>query len=371
MGRLLVASVILVGCGDGKPTPESVATGGKDGQHVDVTGEVHTVTWDSTMVAMRGVAHSEDFDAPGAIYPRTGDHYILIRSKKPPGITNGDPDFSIGNLVPAWGLGIHLTDIDPATPMPEVGAVVHVTGTFRRITWNGRDQQLPILDDATIDVISGPDPLGGPGDACTVDQACNARLVCDRATQKCTPPPHEIYWDDPWRDVNGACTADTDCPLGQHCKLDYTISATGAFPVHYLTAQDTGKHLCVLDAGTTIASTCPRIYTIRDLAGARFATGKEICIRITMLQPVPAADGDTHDQVIVDEPLPYPEADGPYNLFGGVTENGPMYKDPALGTSMVADPQPNAELIAVGTFRYDDGHGWHEMHPVKAYFPAP
>ena len=102
---------------------------------------------------------------------------------------------------------------------------------------------------------------------------------------------------------------------------------------------------------------------------ARFVTGKEICVRATLLAPTAAEDGDTHDQVVVDEPIPYPTDDIHYELFGATTENGPIYKDPTLPGGPVADPVAGQEFVAVGTYRYDPDHGWHEIHPVKAYFP--
>jgi hypothetical protein len=285
----------------------------------------------------------------------------------PDGITNGQPGFTPGKLAAAWGLGVHLTDIDPAVPLPEIDAVVRVTGTVHHITWNGREVTLPIVEPTQIDVISGRLAQLGPGATCALDQACNERLVCDRATHTCQPPPREIYWADPWHDVNGACDTDADCPLGQTCDQSYAIVATGAFRANYFPTTDPGRHLCRLVAGATVASQCPHIYTTRDLAGARFVTGKEICVRATLLTNTLANDGDTHDQMFVDEPIPYPIDDSDYHSFGATTENGPPYKDPAQPAGAIPDPQVGQEVIAIGTYRYDPDHGWHEVHPVKAY----
>jgi hypothetical protein len=185
------------------------------------------------------------------------------------------------------------------------------------------------------------------------------------------PPPREIYWADPWRDVNGACDSDADCPLGQVCDQTHTLGTTGDYAIHYFPTDDTGKHPCVLEPGATLASQCPRIYVMRDLAGARFVTGKEVCVRGVLLSPVPADDRDTHDQMKVDEPIPYPTADLGYHLFGATTENGPNYKDPSLPGGGVQDPVQNQEVVAIGTYRYDPDHGWYEVHPVKAYLPPP
>lgn len=402
MRLVCLIAIASLGCGGktGPMTPEQAASSAKDGQHVVVIGTVHTVTFDSVAVATRAAeraAHAGDMDwlleedteqvegnrtaaaaAPAPPYDdtenyhRTPDHYILIRSKVPPGVVQGQPGFTPGDLAAAWGLGIHVTNIDPPNdPMPEIGAKLKVTGTFRRITWNSREITLPIIDDATIEVLDpGPPPLAGPGEPCTVDQACNARLVCDRTSHTCVPTPHEIYWYDPWRDVNGACDSDADCPLGEVCDPSYTIPSTGPYAAQHLTADD-GRHVCVLAPGATLASECPRIYTSRDLAGGRFASGKEVCVRGTLLLHLVPSDNDTHDQLKVDEPIPYPTDDSHYELFGAVTENGPMYKDPSLPGGPVADPQVGQDVVAVGTYRYDMGHGWYEVHPVKAYFPPP
>jgi hypothetical protein len=382
-------------CGDngnGKITPESIATTATDGQHVEVTGEVHTVSFDSTQKLVRkvllashwsavewvvnqddeeerGVAHA--YDDAGAQYPRTPDHYILIRSVKPAGVTQGESGFTPGKLPAAWGLGIHVTTVDGDHPMPEIGAQIKVTGTFHRVLWNQREM-LPIIDDATIETISGPTALAGPAAACTLDQDCNARLICDRTSRSCVAPPREIYWADPWRDVNGACDTDADCPLGQVCNVALPIAGTGPYAAHYFTSADVGRHLCILAPGAqTVAAQCPRIYTARDLAGGRFASGKEVCVRATLKTPTYATDNDTHDQMDVDEPIPYPTSDLAYNLWGATTENGPVYKDPALGTAQVNDPAVGQETVIVGTFRYDPDHGWYEIHPVKGFLPPP
>lgn len=393
--RLAGMAVALVACGDhagGVMTPEQAATQAKDVDKVVVLGTVHTVTYDSVQPAMRRIElaeHAGDldwileqggeelrgklpaYDDAGARYPRTPDHYILIRSTVPDGVTFGAPGFTPGKLAPAWGLGIHLTDIDPAAPLPAVGTKLRVTGTFRRVIWNQREVAMPIVDGATLEIVDAPPPLLGPGDACTLDQDCNERLICARASHTCTPPPREIYWADPWHDVNGACDSDSDCPLGQVCDASYAITGTGMFGATYLKTVDVGRHLCRLAPGATVASQCPHIYTMRDVAGARFVTGKEICVRAKLLTATLATDNDTHDQMQVDEPIPYPTDDIAYHLFGATTENSPPYKDPALPGGPIPDPAVGQDVIAVGTYRYDPDHGWYEVHPVKFYFAPP
>ncbi len=395
MRALALGTVLaLAACGDpynGTLTPEKAA-GAPEGHLVVVIGTVFAVTFDSQEVMMHSFERKlhaldptwttgeerEEEERPGDVpyedtenYHRTPDHYVLIRSQKPPHVTNGDPDFTPGALAAAWGLGIHLTDIDaPNAPMPEIGARIEITGKVHHVTWNSREITLPIVDEATITILDGPPELAGPGDPCTRDQACNARLVCDRASMTCQPTAHEIYWDDPWRDVNGACDTDADCPLGQVCDQTHTIASTGNYaPMHAPT--DAGRHLCTLAPGATLDTECPRIYLPRDLVGGRFASGKEICVRGNLLTPLPASDGDTHDQLVVDEPIPYPTADATYAQFGGVSENGPVYKDPALPGGAVVDPVVGQDVVAIGTYRYDPGHGWYEVHPVKAYLPPP
>src|SRR5262245_8243051 len=141
----ILACLVMAACGNGfsgTGTPEQVVAGASDGQRVDTTGEVHTVTFESTAVAARrvdlgdvllqddeerrGLVHA--FDDANARYPRTTDRYILIRSAVPPGVAIDDPAFSPNNLAAAWGLGIYLADLAPGEAMPEVGATVHVTG---------------------------------------------------------------------------------------------------------------------------------------------------------------------------------------------------------------------------------------------------
>jgi hypothetical protein len=390
-----IAIVLLcAACGgsSGPMSPEQAVSGAHDGDKITVVGQVHAVTFDSTQSTARKLqlAHHPDpvewvleqddeqaraaapaYQDTNAKYPRTPDHYILFRTQVPDGVTLGQAGFNAGRLPQAWGLGVHLTDIDPATPMPELGATIKVTGTFTHVLWNQRAMTMPILDDATIEIVDGPAPLAGPGASCDVDDGCNPRLICDRASRTCQPPPREIYWADPFHDVNGACDTDADCPLGQLCDASYTIPATGDFTAFYFPTQDNGRHLCALDAGATVASQCPRIYSTRDLVGGRFVTGKEICVQVTPFIATMAEDHDTHDQMFIDEPIPYPTADAGYNVFGATTENGPVYKNPARPQGAIVDPTGTGSFIAVGTYRYDPDHGWYEVHPVKAYLPAP
>ena len=58
-------------------------------------------------------------------------------------------------------------------------------------------------------------------------------LICDRTSKKCVAPPREIFWGDPWHDVNGACDTDADCPLGQVCDPSHAMAATGTYAAQY------------------------------------------------------------------------------------------------------------------------------------------
>src|SRR5215470_2861319 len=136
MRGLPLVLVVCAACGDrGAVTPESIASGGKDGQRVEVVGEVHTVTFDSTTTTARRAliaAHAGDrslawllddddntlakgasgaYNDPSPGHPRTPDHYVLIRSVVPDTVTFGTPGFVATALKQAWGLGVHLTDI--------------------------------------------------------------------------------------------------------------------------------------------------------------------------------------------------------------------------------------------------------------------
>src|SRR5258706_16468186 len=54
---VLSLPLLVVACGgssfSGTGTPEQAAAGASDGQHVVITGQVHTVTYDSTQKAAR------------------------------------------------------------------------------------------------------------------------------------------------------------------------------------------------------------------------------------------------------------------------------------------------------------------------------
>jgi hypothetical protein len=352
---LLLATLVLAACGkDGRHgvlTPEDVAAASSDGDAVIVEGTVHTLTFDDVLGA-------DDLFTP------LPDRWLLIRTVVPPHVTLDDLDS--GNVLPAWGLGVLIRgDALAAAPLPQIGDRVHVTGTFGHAAWAGFT--VPVVEDATIEILETTTTLGVVGDTCGNDLDCHDRLVCDRATTTCVVP-EPIVWGSDWRNLNGTCVADADCPLGQRCDTTYVTPLDGDFAPAYYLERDAGKSLCVPDDGATLAELCPRILTPADVSGGRFVAGKEVCVRATNWLSVNADDRDTHVQMALDEPLPYPAADTAYYIFGSTSENAPMYKDPSRPQGAVADPGGGDVTVAIGTIRYDDSHGWWEIHPIKAQF---
>jgi len=339
-------------------TPESIVSDAAEGDDVDFEATVHTLTFDSTFST----------DGPdGTSWARTPGRFLLVRSEQPPGVTIDDLDKS--DIDSAWGLGVRIPEEALTGVLPHIGDRVHVTGRFARIHWSEFDR-IPVIEEATVEIVDGASQGAAAGDACANDLDCHDRLICVRATGTCGLPPSPVEWGSAWHDVNGACSTDDDCPLGQRCDTGYTITDAGDYAIEYLRTEDVGRHICVGADGAGLADLCPRVFSAADLAGGRFVTGKEVCIEGTIWLTTVPEDGDTHVQMVVDEPLPYPTAESPYWLFGATTENGPSYKDPAHAGGALADPEKDSRVIAVGTYRYDDDHGWFEVHPVKAYFPA-
>lgn len=336
-------------------TPEDVVATTEPGSAVLVQGTVFTLTFDDLR------------QAPDA-FPIQPDRWILVRTAVPSGVTRRDLDVS--RVDAAWGLGLRLTGEDLAArrfQLPQGGDTVRAAGTFARGPWAGRT--MPMVEGLTeLTVVAGAPPLADVGRACAVDMDCADDLWCDRATSTCAAVPSGIAWGDPRRDVNGACDTDADCPAGQTCDSRTAITATGPYAAPYFVSRDAGRHLCVPTAGSTRESLCGRSVSTADLVGGRFATGKEVCVRGVVQLSLIAADGDTHLQLYVDEPLPYPAASATYDIFGATTENAPPYKDPAVPRGPIVDPAPGAVVTALGTYRYDDGHGWFEVHPVKAFW---
>ncbi len=360
-GRGAAAALLVAACGH-KPapppqTPEEVIASASPGTTVTVQGTVFTTTYDDTPTGQGGVT------VPA------GDRWVLIRTAVPAGVTieNLDPNA----IDAAWALGLHLTAeqvVDPTFGLPQIGDVVKATGTFNRCAWQGRTE--PSVEDITqLTVVSGATPLAKVGDPCNVDMDCRDELICDRASATCAQTPEPILWASAWHDVNGACDTDADCPRGQACDLTYSIQSTGTYAARYMTPGDFGRHLCVPAPGQTRDTLCPRIASTADLEGGRYVQGKEICVRAVVHLSVVANDGDTHNQLVLNEPLPYPATiPVSYAIFGTTTENSPPYKDPARPSGALPDMTAAQLLVVTGTYRFDDGHGWFEIHPYKAWW---
>jgi hypothetical protein len=329
-------------------TPEEAAQGGQDGEVMNVEGTVHTLTFET------------EGDAAD-LFSARGDRWLLIRSTVPERITIDDLDS--GNVVPAWGLGIHLPEatLDDG-PLPQIGDRVRVRGTFRRIEW--ANVTVPVLEEATIELPDGTLALATAGQACTHDLDCHDRLICDRASGQCAAPPAGLVWGSDFRNLHGTCVTDADCPPAQVCELAYTVATEGEFAPPYYPERDAGKHLCV-PASTDQAAACRRVVTTADLSGGRYVPGKEICVGGEVWLAIGAEDGDTHLQLTIPEPLPYPIADTAYWIFGSTTEIAPPYKDPTRPQGAIMDPDEGDHIVVVGSIRFDDTHGWWEMHPVK------
>lgn len=336
-------------------TPEEVVARGVDGTRYTVHGTAFTVTFDNVKEADE--------------YRLLGDRHVLLRTGVPRGVTLGDLDNDA--LPAAWGLGVHVPAAMAATySFPRVGDRVRATGTLARRAWTDRTVPVLELESMEVEQAAGPAPLG-EGERCARDGDCADHLICARASATCRRTPQPIQWGSAWHDVNGACDTDADCPLGQVCDLKYSMPAGGDFAPRIRKAEDTGRHLCVPAPGETRESLCPRPHPTADLVGGRFTQGREVCVAGEIFVTASAEDGDTHVQLTVPEPLPYPAATLPYAAFGGVSENAPPYKDPARPGGALADPRVRQKVVTIGTYRYDAGHGWFELHPVKAYWIEP
>jgi len=351
------------GTGGGLPTPEQVVASAAEGDTVHFSGVVHALTFDSI-----GKGSGEDDEDT---WSRLPGRWLLVWSAPPAGVQHQDlalADIEKDSTIRlGWGLGIALDPAaDPGLDLPRIGETVEVSGTFHNATWNGHP--VPVVEDPTLLARSGS-PLLAAGQGCSRDTDCIDSLVCDRASQTCAPAT-EIGWGSLWRDVDGHCYADADCPLGQVCDTSFVVADKGEFSWRYDAADKQGASICVPEQPEDALATCGRIDRSDDLAGGRYTEGKELCIRGTVALVAAAEDGDSHVQLQVDEPIPYPAMDADIFLFGATTEIGPPYKDPARPQGAQPDPAMGQEIIALGTYRWDGGHGWFEVHPLKQWWPA-
>jgi hypothetical protein len=379
MRLLALLLVATVACSPGsRPaevvrTPEQVLADAHVGSTYTVRGRVFAVTFDNV--------HDPAQDPNGGYTPKA-PRWVLLRTEIPDGVqSTGEFRTDDATARIAWGLGLRF---ESSVDLPQVGDEVEATGKLIEDIWDPGDgptpttpppnaKTRPVLSPLTaFRIVSTPLVQKSAGAACSADMECGDQLICERATRKCAPPPPHLDWGSEWHDINGACSTDDDCPLGQVCDLTYAMSTTaGVYSVHYASDRDSGRHLCVVDPQLTQAQLCPRPVPTEDLASGRFTLGKEICVVGSMLLETVPEDGDTHDEIQVTDPLVYPLGSAPVWFFGAVSENSPSYKDPARPSGALADPAIHQQVVMIGTYRYDPGHGWFEVHPIKKWWPVP
>lgn len=332
------------------PTPEEILGANPvAGASLRVRGTVVAVTY-----GLRGTDGGETIP--------TEARFVLLRN-----VRQGQPRA-------AWGLGLSLTRAERmahAWSLPRPGEVVEAVGVYAEEDWVAG--QRPVLREVSeltlVTPAASPRPRAAKGSACTLDLDCDDDWIC--AAGRCAEPPQDHTWGSAFRDVYGTCTVDADCPGGQHCEAGYTVPDAGAYAPDYFYGRTVGKHLCDVTVGATAAQSCPVAVTADDLQSGRFPSGKELCVLGTILLTVPAADGDTHVQLKVAQPLLYPPDPAIVEAFGAVTENTPPAKDPARPGGGVIDPVKDDRVMTLGTYRFDNGHGWFEVHAVKRYWRAP
>lgn len=334
-------------------------------KEVTVAGTLETMTFDNAVIA--GTTR----------YEIVGHRYALIRHPE------FRCDLSKAGTWSQWEngvLGLKLPDswFEEGGQVPPNGTYLEASGVFRIDTWN--NHIVPMAGDighmAAIPSLSESGQITPErpqlGETCQSDMECDDNLICNRSTNLCAHSPGFQMRGSTWHDMNGACETDDECPLGQVCYLEYTIGdESGEYTVFNLIDQDLGKHICVPQEGKSLESLCPQIGTPADLAGERYATGKEVCIKgkalVVALSP---ADAETHVQLEVDKPEAYPDITGDYATWGATTEIPPQYRNPILGDHTVGIPEKGEEIIVLGTYRFDEKHGWFEVHPVKAWWPV-
>ncbi|GDX82101.1 hypothetical protein LBMAG42_39120 [Deltaproteobacteria bacterium] len=342
-------------------TPESIAATAKDGDAVEARGFVHTLTYDTWSAGDTG--EGEEGDGEEA-WTRKDGRWLLFRSVAPEGVAYADVNADLvtedATILLGWGLGVALSDTDAR---PRIDDEIEVSGTFRWSTWN--DHPVPVVEDATVTVVTGATP-GAAGETCASDDDCADTLVCDRATTTCAAAK-ELGWGALWRDVDGSCYSDADCPLGQTCDTSFVVPDSGEYTWRFDAAHKQGASLCVPTVNDPDTA-CPRAWSTRDVAGGRFTEGREVCVDGDVQLNIGASDGDTHLQLRVDEPIPYPMMDAHIYLFGATTEIGPAHKNPDRPQGAVLDPDVGQHIRVLGTMRWDGDHGWYEVHPVKQWW---
>jgi hypothetical protein len=349
--RSVALLLALAGCGADAPTLSDLVAGRvAAGSSVTISGTVAYTSY-ATQIGNSGQI----------LLPDRFVHLAL-----PPGGSFTGPQR-------AWGVAIVLPGAalrDRSLALPQAGDVLEVTGRVATTERNGVVRPTIELGNFRVTHPAGA-ALADLGGACAADLDCADDLFCGRDGQ-CARADPTIDWSSVARNLYGSCQSDADCPAGEHCDPGYAIPATGMYAPHYFNRRDAGLHMCQLQTAAPTSPLCRRKASIMDYMGGRFAQGKEICVTGVVLEPiVNPDDGDTHIQLAIAQPSILPESSPPLDTFGAVSENSPPYKDPSNPAGAIQDPRSGASVVFVGTVRWDDGHGWFEVHPVKAIVPQP
>lgn len=355
-------ALILLGCQDTSQFPVLTALSqcvGLGGQ-VTLAGRVAGFTFDN---------HNQGTESVPKYELRDERFYLLN------GILLETPPCHEGRIMEPgpWGLGIKLSPdfLGDDTRSAVEGDEIRVKGRFGMLMRN--NTAFPILDEVThYEVVSTPQDSPSPGlagEPCVSDMACDDRLICDREASVCSPTPFDIRWESGWHDIHGACDTDADCPVGQFCHLEYTIESADGLVMDSIWEGDLGRHICIPEEEASLDSLCPEIGTSLDLAGGRYVTGKEICVRGRVFLVLDANFGKTHVQLYIDDVEILPPATYSYQSFGATTEIDYLYKDSLLGGHVVNLPEVGQNIIVLGTSRFDNDHGWFEIHPMKVWWP--
>ena len=93
--------------------------------------------------------------------------------------------------------------------------------------------------------------------------------------------------------------------------------------------------------------------SIQDIIDGKYGSGKEVCIKDFVNHVLPETDGDYHVRF------------GNYQyagqtFIGFVTELTPQY---VTGNRVAIPPAGQTQRVH-GMVRWDQGHGWWEMHPI-------
>lgn len=332
------------------------------GKEMTIEGTVETITFDNEII--NGTSR----------YTIVGNRYALIKD------VESKCDLSTIGTWSIWGDKVIGLELPPSwdEQIPPNGTLLRTSGLFTIDDWNGNFVPLirevasfetPLLSSDIDQMVFETHQLG---EACQSDMECDDNLICDRSTNLCAKSPEFLMRGSTWHSINGACIRDDDCPLGQVCFQPLTIGEeAGEYSVISFNDQDRGKHICIPQDGESLESLCPRIGTSEDLAGQRYTTGKEVCIKgKVLLVALSAQDREFHVQLKVEYPKVYPDITDDYATWGATTEIAPQYRNPILGDHTVELPKKWEEIIILGTYRFDEKHGWFEVHPVKRWWPA-